>query len=123
MSYYFYDYPSAVTEEHLASIVCEGVKDYLSGVKEYVAQCQKRDSEQQETIDELTMQNQALQQQVDELKEHLKSYKTLHASSSVKNIYNRCDVVQHYQSEQTRIINPTFGAMYDIHDNEEVKAG
>ena len=65
----------------------------------------------------------ALQQQVDELKEHLKSYKTLHASSSVKNIYNRCEVVQHYQSEQTRIINPTFGAMYDIHDNEEVKAG
>ena len=123
MSYYFYDYPSAVTEEHLANIVCEGVKDYLSGVKEYVAQCQKRDSEQQETIDELTMQNQALQQQVDELKEHLKSYKTLHASSSVKNIYNRCEVVQHYQSEQTRIINPTFGAMYDIHDNEEVKAG
>ena len=28
-----------------------------------------------------------------------------------------------FQSEQTQIVNPTFGSMYDIHDNQEVKAG
>ena len=27
------------------------------------------------------------------------------------------------QSKQTNINNPTFGSMYDIHDNDEVKAG
>ena len=113
MSYYFYDYPSAVTEERLASIVCEGVKDYLSGVKEYVAQCQKRDSEQQETIDELTMRNEALQQQVDELKEHLKSYKTLHVSSSVKNIYNYAPGATHHDVRNIVSINESVNPMYE----------
>ena len=40
---------SAVTEERLASVVCasvnESVKDYLSGVTDYVARCQRRVTE------------------------------------------------------------------------------
>ena len=75
MHYYSYDLPSAVTEEGLASMVCasvnESVKDYLGGVTDYVARCQQRVAEQQETIDVLTSQNHALRQQVEELKECL----------------------------------------------------
>lgn len=41
MHYYSYDLPSAVTEEGLASMVCASVKDYLDGVSDYVARCQK----------------------------------------------------------------------------------
>ena len=75
MYYHSYDLPSAVTEEGLASIVCarvnESVKDYLSGVADYVARCQKTIDEQQETIDMLTSDKEALLRQVEELKECL----------------------------------------------------
>lgn len=71
MKYHYRDLPSAVTEEGLASIVCEGVKDYLSEVTDYVARCHAQAAEQQEIIDELEAQNHALQQQVAELKECL----------------------------------------------------
>lgn len=73
MYYHSYDLPSAVTEEGLASVVCarvnESVKDYLGGVADYVARCQKTIDEQQETIDMLTSDKEALTQQVAELKE------------------------------------------------------
>ena len=45
MHYDSYDLPSAVTEEGLASMVCASVKDYLSGVTDYVARCQQRVAE------------------------------------------------------------------------------
>ena len=71
MHYHSYDLPSAVTEEGLASVVCarvnESVKDYLSGVTDYVARCQKTIDEQQETIDMLTSDKEALLLQVTEL--------------------------------------------------------
>lgn len=75
MCYYPYELPSVVTEEGLASMVCasvnESVKDYLSGVTDYVARCQKTIDEQQETIDMLTSDKEALLRQVTELKECL----------------------------------------------------
>ena len=71
MHYYSYDLPSAVTEERLASVVCASVKDYLGGVSDYVARCQKTIDEQQETIDMLTSDKEALMRQVKELKECL----------------------------------------------------
>ena len=75
MYYYPYELPSVVTEEGLASMVCasvnESVKDYLSGVTDYVARCQKTIDEQQETIDMLTSDKEALLRQVAELKECL----------------------------------------------------
>ena len=79
MNYHSYDYLSALTEERLASIICEGVKDYLSEVTDYVARCQARDAQQQEIIDVLEAKNNALQRQVDELKQCLA---TCHAMSS-----------------------------------------
>ena len=110
MYYDNHDYLSAVTEERLASIVCEGVKDYLSEANEYVRRCQATIARQRETID-------ALLQQVADLKECIKACK----GAQTKHIYNRCEVTQNYQSEQTLIVNPTFGAMYDIHGNGKVK--
>ena len=75
MRYNLYEYPSAVTEERLASIVCasvnEYVKDYLSEANDYVKRCQRTIAEQQEIIDELTSERDALQLQVDELKQCL----------------------------------------------------
>ena len=71
MHYYSYDLPSAVTEEGLASAVCASVKDYLGGVTDYVARCQKTIDEQQEIIDCLTSDKEALMQQVEELKQCL----------------------------------------------------
>jgi hypothetical protein len=75
MYYYPHELPSVVTEEGLASMVCasvnESVKDYLSGVTDYVARCQKTIDEQQETIDMLTSDKEALLRQVAELKECL----------------------------------------------------
>jgi len=71
MRYHSYDLPSAVTEEGLASIVCGGVRDYLSGVTNYVARCHTQAAEQQEIIDALEAQNHALQRQVEELKQCL----------------------------------------------------
>ena len=77
MRYNLYEYPSAVTEERLASIVCasvnESVKDYLSEANDYVKRCQRTIAEQQEIIDEKQEIIEALQQQVDELKQCLKA--------------------------------------------------
>lgn len=75
MKYNTYDLPSAVTEEGLASMVCasvnESVKDYLSGVTDYVARCRQRVAELEETIDIVTAEKHALQRQVEELKQCL----------------------------------------------------
>ena len=54
---------------------------------------------------------------------NVKAHHTRRKRSLTKQVYQNCEVVQTIQSEQTRIMNPTFGSMYDIHDNEEVKAG
>ena len=37
-------------------------------------------------------------------------------------VFKNCKVVQKFKSKETRIDNPTFGSMYDIHDNHEVNA-
>ena len=53
-----------------------------------------------------------------EIKQKAKNIKTYHTrreNARSKQIF--------FQSEQTHINNPTFGSMYDIHDNREVKAG
>lgn len=71
MKYHSYDLPSAVTEEGLASIVCGGVRDYLSGVTDYVARCRQRVAELEEAIDIVTAEKHALQRQVEELKQCL----------------------------------------------------
>ena len=89
MYYYPYELSSVVTEEGLASMVCasvnESVKDYLSGVTDYVARCQKTIDEQQETIDMLTSDTEALLRQVTELKECLA---TCHAMRSQAMSFN-----------------------------------
>ena len=46
---------------------------------------------------------------------NIKAYHTRLKNTHSKQVY--------IQSKQTNINNPTFGSMYDIHDNEEVKAG
>ena len=133
MCYNHYNYPSAITEERLVSIVgervAEGVKDYLSETTEHVKQCHETIAEQQEIIDEkqeiIDEQQEtieALQHRVAELEECLNAIYTGKVSS-VKNIYNGCEVTQHYQSEQTHIMNPTFGSMYNVHGNGVVNAG
>ena len=157
MYYNLNDYPSAVTEERLASIVCGAVKDYLSEQSEHVRHCHETIEEQQETIEEQqetieeqqetieeqqetieeqqetieeqqeTIEEQqetidTLQQQVAELMECLNAIYTGKVSS-VTNHYNGCEVTQHYLSEQTQIVNPTFGAMYDVHGNGKVSCG
>ena len=73
MHYYFYDLPSAVTEERLASIVTDGVKDYLGEVTDYVKHCQKTIAEKDEIIDEKQVTIEALQHRVAELEECLKA--------------------------------------------------
>ena len=93
MHYYSYDYPSVITEERLASIVCEGVKDYLSEANDYVKRCQRTIAEQQEIIDELEAKNLTLQQQVDELKQCLKACTA--ASSKQVNFNKVGTVVAH----------------------------
>ena len=89
MNYYSYDLPSAVTEEGLANMVCasvnESVKDYLSGVADYVARCRQRVAELEETIGIVTDEKHALQRQVDELKECLA---TCHAMRSQAMSFN-----------------------------------
>ena len=89
MIYHSYDLPSAVTEEGLASVVCarvnESVKDYLSGVADYVARCQRRVTELEEEVDMLTSDKEALTQQVTELKECLA---TCHAMRSQAMSFN-----------------------------------
>lgn len=75
MKYHSYDLPSAVTEEGLTNMVCasvnESVKDYLSGVTDYVARCQQWVAELEETLGIVTDEKHALQRQVEELKECL----------------------------------------------------
>ena len=115
MYYNLNDYPSAVTEERLAGIVCGAVKDYLSEQSEHVRHCHETIEEQRETID-------TLQQQVAELMECLNAVYTGKVSS-VTNHYNGCEVTQYYLSGQTQIVNPTFGAMYDVHGNGKVSCG
>ena len=136
MYYNHNDYPSAVTEERLAGIVCGAVKDYLSEQSEHVRHCHVTIEEQRETIEEQqetieeqqeTIEGQqetidTLQQQVAELKECLNAICTGKVSS-VTNHYNGCEVTQHYLSGQTQIVNPTFGAMYDVHGNGKVNCG
>ena len=85
MHYYSYDLPSAVTEERLASVVCASVKDYLGGVSDYVAQCQRRVTELEEEVDMLTSDKEALTRQVAELKECLA---TCHAMRSQAMSFN-----------------------------------
>ena len=85
MHYYSYDYPSAITEERLAGIVCEGVKDYLSETTEYVKRCQRTMAEQQEIIDCLTSDNEALSRRVAELEQCLA---TCHAMGSKAMSFN-----------------------------------
>ena len=85
MYYHSYELPLAVTEERLASIVCASVKDYLGEVTDYVARCQKTIDEQQETIDMLTSDKEALLRQVTELKECLAA---CHAMSTRAMIFN-----------------------------------
>lgn len=129
MYYAINDYPSAVTEERLAGIVCGAVKDYLSEQSEHVRHCHETIEEQQETIEEQqeTIEEQqetidTLQQRVAELMECLNAIYTGKVSS-VTNHYNGCEVTQHYLSGQTQIVNPTFGAMYDVHGNGKVSCG
>ena len=136
MYYNLNDYPSAVTEERLAGIVCGAVKDYLSEQSEHVRHChetieeqqgtieeqQETIEEQQETIEEQRETIDTLQQQVAELMECLNAVYTGKVSS-VTNHYNGCEVTQHYLSGQTQIVNPTFGAMYDVHGNGKVSCG
>ena len=122
MYYNHNDYPSAVTEERLAGIVCGAVKDYLSEQSEHVRHCHETIEEQQETIEEQQETIDTLQQQVAELKECLNAIYTGKVSS-VTNHYNGCEVTQHYLSGQTQIVNPTFGAMYDVHGNGKVSCG
>jgi uncharacterized coiled-coil protein SlyX len=129
MYYNLNDYPSAVTEERLASIVCGAVKDYLSEQSEHVRHCHETIEEQQGTIEEQqeTIEEQqetidTLQQRVAELMECLNAVYTGKVSS-VTNHYNGCEVTQHYLSGQTQIVNPTFGAMYDVHGNGKVSCG
>ena len=136
MYYTLNDYPSAVTEERLAGIVCGAVKDYLSEQSEHVRHCHETIEEQQETIEgqQETIEEQqgtieeqqetidTLQQQVAELMECLNAIYTGKVSS-VTNHYNGCEVTQHYLSGQTQIVNPTFGAMYDVHGNGKVSCG
>ena len=102
MHYYSYDLPSAVTEEGLASVVCarvnESVKDYLSGVTDYVARCQKTIDEQQETIDMLTSDKEALMRQVAELKECLA---TCHAMRSQAMSFNKVGTVVAHADQVT----------------------
>ena len=102
MHYYSYDLPSAVTEEGLASVVCarvnESVKDYLSGVADYVARCQKTIDEQQETIDMLTSDKEALMRQVAELKECLA---TCHAMRSQAMSFNKVGTVVAHADQVT----------------------
>ena len=89
MNYYSYDLPSAVTEEGLTNMVCasvnESVKDYLSGVTDYVARCQQRVAELEETLGIVTDEKHALQRQVEELKECLA---TCHAMRSQAMSFN-----------------------------------
>ena len=53
-----------------------------------------------------------------EIKQKAKNIKTYHTRR--ENARSKQII---FQSEQTHINNPTFGSMYDIHDNREVKAG
>ena len=93
MRYNLYEYPSVVTEERLASIVCEGVRDYLSEVNDYVAHCQTQALEQQEIIDTLTADNKALRQQVAEFKQCLATCHAMTFGGAVGTVVAHADHV------------------------------
>ena len=113
MYYNLYDYPSAVTEERLASAVCEAVKDYLSETNEYVKRCQKTIAEQQETIDELASDKEDLLRRVAELEECLKACHTLCAVPSVTNHYNYAPGATHHDVRHIVSINESMNPMYE----------
>ena len=56
-----------MTEEGLTNMVCASVKDYLGGVTDYVARCQQRVAELEETLGIVMDEKHALQRQVEEL--------------------------------------------------------
>ena len=102
MNYHSYDLPSAVTEEALASMVCasvnESVKDYLSGVTDYVARCQQRVAELEEALGIVTDEKHALQRQVEELKQCLA---TCHAMRSQAMSFNKVGTVVAHAEQVT----------------------
>ena len=113
MNYYSYDYPSALTEERLAGIVCEGVKDYLSETTEYVKQCQETIAEQQEIMAEQRETIEALQRRTAELEECLNAIYTGKVSS-VKNVYHYAagsvhndsrNIVSIHEGDKKKLIN------------------
>ena len=104
MHYYSYDYPSAVTEERLAGIICEGVKDYLSELTDHLSRQQRSLAEKDETIDNLTAERDALRQQVAELKECLEAI-LAGKVGAVKNIYNYLPGAAHYDARNIVTIN------------------
>ena len=53
-----------------------------------------------------------------DIKQKARNIKTFHARRE-----NARSNQVFVKSKQTNIVNPTFGSMYDIHDNDEVKAG
>lgn len=79
MSYKYTCDSLEISRERLSNRICEDVADYLGGVTDYVVRCQAQAAEKQEIIDALEAQNDALQRQVDELKQCLATY---HAMSS-----------------------------------------
>ena len=54
---------------------------------------------------------------------NLRAYHNRRKKARTEQVFKNCKVVQKFKSKETRIDNPTFGSMYDIHDNDEVKAG
>ena len=54
---------------------------------------------------------------------NVKAHHTRRENAHAKQVFQHCKVVQEFKSKETRIENPTFGSMYDVHDNREVKAG
>ena len=54
---------------------------------------------------------------------NLRAYHNRRKKTRAEQVFKNCQVVQKIKTKQTRINNPTFGSMYDIHDNDEVKAG
>ena len=113
MNYNFYDYPSALTEERLMHLVGGAVKDYLSETTEYVKRCQRTIAEQQEIIDCLTSEKEALQRRAAELEECLNAIYTGKVSS-VKNIYHYAagsvhndsrNIVSIHEGDKKKLIN------------------
>lgn len=104
MYYNLNDYSSAVTEERLMSLVGGAVKDYLSETTDYVAHCQRTIAEQEEIIDKLTAERDALRQRVAELEAALEAI-FAGKVSAVKNTYNYLPGAAHYDARNIMTIN------------------